>query len=677
MISLIEFHQDFLQSILTDAESRGLMRSQAFFENTCEELVKSGDLTNNYTFAEYIKLGIEVYGYDYDEERKLLTVLVYEFFQDDEMQTLTKLNIQTKFNRLKTFVRKAFEGLYLDIEETSEAYSMAYNIFQYYKRKQIDKLRLMILTDGKTTRNLNNLLSEVLAGINTEFRVIDIEYIYKIILSEYINSDFAVEVDLPCLEVDTNSKEYKSYLTVLNGGSLVKIYEQFGQKLFEQNVRTFLQFRGKVNQGIRNTIENSPEKFFAYNNGITATATKIEFNEIGNIKKIYNFQIVNGGQTTSAIYAANKNSQINVSEVKVQMKLSVIKNKDIQNKFVSNVSEYANTQNKVNKSDFFSNSSFHKDMKNYSKRIWVPAMNGSQIRKHWFYERVRGEYLNEQAYLSTAQKKQFQLENPKETCIDKKILSKSENAWQQKPHIVSKGAEYSFDEFRKNITNVLEKNNLVINETYFKESVARIVLFKRVEKIVSEALWYDGGYRAQTVAYSVSYLSCAVESTGKYLNFELIWEHQKVPDKLVYVLNIITENVYNKIISPPKGIANVGQWCKQEKCWEVVKNMKLDINIDQTLLVDKEEIEYIKAQDRRNKKIENGIEIQILVNEIGKENWEKIYKYYSKYQNTTKISSLQLDILRKMHLGKLIPPSEKQAKILYKLYKDARNEEIV
>ncbi|KJS87146.1 MAG: abortive phage infection protein, partial [Peptococcaceae bacterium BICA1-8] len=137
MISLNEFHQDFLQSILSDAESRGLMKPQAFFENVCEELVSTGDLTNNYTAAEYIKTGMEVYGYDYDQERKILSILVHQFFQEDEIETLTKSHITTKFNRLKTFYKKCTQGLYSNMEETSEAYSMAYNIYRYKQDNQI------------------------------------------------------------------------------------------------------------------------------------------------------------------------------------------------------------------------------------------------------------------------------------------------------------------------------------------------------------------------------------------------------------------------------------------------------------------------------------------------------------------------------------------------------------
>ena len=493
MIDLEQFHQDFIQTILTDAESRGLLRPQAFFENVCEELILSGDLTNNYTVADYQKTGLEVHGYDFDDERGILSLLVHEFFQDDEINTLTKSQIDTKFKRLKTYFSRSIRGLHNDLEETHDHYSMTYNILQYYDSQKISRIKLIVITDGKATRNLKVLPDDVYENLPVEFRVVDIEYLYKIYLSENTAIDFDVDVNIPTLKVKCTSTEYESYLSVLSGEALVSIYEQFGQKLFEQNVRTFLQFRGNVNKGIRNTINDSPEKFFAYNNGITATASDVEIDDTGNIIKISNFQIVNGGQTTSAIYAANKNAKLDISNVSVQMKLSVVKDTSLQGDFVSRVSRYANTQNKVNESDFFSNSPFHKEFKTHSKQIWVAATDGSQIRTRWFYERVRGEYLNEQAYLTTAQKKQFQLENPKKQLLDKTFLSKSENAWRQVPNIVSRGAQYSFASFATNVTEQLQKDNLLITESYFKNSISRVILFRSVEKLISQSAWYSGG----------------------------------------------------------------------------------------------------------------------------------------------------------------------------------------
>ncbi|MCC3863901.1 AIPR family protein [Terrisporobacter petrolearius] len=668
MIELNEFHKDFMQSIFIEAESRGLMKSQAFFENICEELVNIGDLTNNYTFAEYRKTGMEAYGYDYDEERKILSILVHNFFQEDEIQTLTKSDINKKYNRIKTFYKKSITGLYEDLEETSEAHSMAYNIFKYKYDNKIDKVRFIILTDGKISSRFEDISSESIDDIKAEYRIVDIDYIYKIYLSQYSNSGFKINVNLPCLEIPTKSDEYEAYLTVIGGQDLVDIYDEHGQKLFEQNVRTFLQFKGAVNKGIKNTIEYKSDMFFAYNNGITATASSIERNSEGEIVLINDFQIVNGGQTTSAIYAASKNSKLDVSNVSVPMKLSVVKDKDKQNDFVSKVSEYANTQNKVNKSDFFSNSPFHKEMKDYSKRIWAPVCDGSQKRTRWFYERVRGEYLNEQAYLTKAKKKQYQMEYPKKQLIDKTFLSKSENAWLQNPHIVCKGAQYSFSHFADQITNNLEKDNLCITESYFIDAVSRIILFKEVEKLVSKATWYDGGFRAQTVAYSISYLSYIIEKKNKFLNFNVIWENQSLPTELVDSINVIIEAIYKEITNPPTGYANIAQWAKQKLCWDSIKELNLGVIIDPKLLIDKEAEKYNKKEEQKIKKIDDGIQTQMKVCEIDIEIWKELYSYYKDNMKDYNLSMTKLDILKKMSIGKLAVPSEKQSKILYDLY---------
>jgi hypothetical protein len=673
MINLEDFHVDFLQSILIETESRGLLKHQAFFENVCEDLVSIGDLSCNYTLAEYSKIGMEVHGYDYDEERQLLSLIVHHFFQIDEMQTLTLDQIKTKFNRVTTYYEKCLNKLYDDLEPADDAYSMSYNIYQKMQNKKIDKVRLLVLTDGKATRNLKELPSKTIDGIEIEYRVIDIEYLYKIHSNQSDSSDNEINVSLPCLRITTNSIDYKSYLTAISGELLADIYERFGQKLFEQNVRTFLQFRGNVNKGIINTIKNCPEKFFAYNNGITATASKIEFDDNHHISKIINLQIVNGGQTTSAIYAARKKDKLPLSDLSVQMKISVVKVDEMQNDFVSNVSRFANTQNKVNDSDFFSNSPFHKEMKDFSKRIWVPATGGVQRRTHWFYERVRGEYLNEQAYFSDARKKTFATEFPKSQFVDKRFISKSEVSWMQKPNVVSKGVEYSFDHFAKERTGVLEKDNLVITEQYFKDVISRVIMFREVEKIVSNSEWYNNAYRAQIVTYSISYLSFLITKKGKYLNFNTIWDKQCLPSSLVRTFKFITKSVNDYLTETPDGYGNISQWCKNEKCWNGLKDESIYIEIDDTLLVSKASVITTTLEDKNGRKLEIGIEIQAFVVNLNIRVWQIINEYFSNNMSSG-LSFKQRDILNKMSLGMMNPPSELQAKILYELYLKAKNE---
>lgn len=674
VITINEFHSDFIQSVLSTSEGRGLMKSNAFFEEVCEWLITSGDLTKDYQYTEYLKVGMEISGYDYDEERGGLTLLVSQFYQDEEIQTINLSNINTKAKRVTKFLKKCLEKYYSEMEETDEAYIAAFNIYKYFSQNKIRKVRFIVLTNGKITRSFQKIELPQIGELETEYRIVDIEYIFNIFLSEQNQVDLNVQVNLPCLKIQTNSEEYESYLTYISGEELANIYELHGQKLFEQNVRTFLQFRGNVNKGLRNTIKYDPQKFFAYNNGITATATDISCNSEGRIQAINNFQIVNGGQTTSAIYAARKLSKLDVSKISVQMKLSVVRDQDKQDEFVSKVSEYANTQNKVNKSDFFSNSPFHKEMKNYSQRIWAPVVNGSQRRTHWYYERVRGEYLNEQAYLTKANKVKFQLENPKEQFLDKKFISKSELAWMQKPYVVAKGIEYSFAEFAQDVTEKLEKDEYSITEVYFKNVISRVIMFKELEKIVTNSEWYNGGFRAQVVAYTMSYLSLLISKRKKHINFSQIWDNQSLPDSLVNILKELSKQVYNTLIDAPQGYANIAQWAKQKGCWEKLSERNFDVLIDVKLLIDNLENNSLNLQVKKEKKFERGIEDQIFIVNLKHTVWSILYDYYmSNYKESGLVYS-EMDLLIKMKDKKIIIPNDKQVRVLMKIYNKAISE---
>ncbi len=669
MITLEDFYESFLQSILSDTESRGLLKPEAFFENVCEELVGTGELSINYSMSNFIKRGMELNGYDYDDERGHLTLIVHNYFQENDIQTLNKQQMNTKFKRLKNYLQSACNKYYKEYEETAEGYDALFNIYKYFQDNTIKKIKFIIITDGKITRSIDSIEDDEFRGVPIEHRIIDIEYIYKVYLSEFTNKTFEVDVKLPYLKVSNHIEEYDSYLVVMDGNTLSEIYDKHGQRLFEQNVRTFLQFRGRVNKGLRTTIEYSPKKFFAYNNGLTATASDIELDDLGNISRIIDFQIVNGAQTTSAIYAAKKNHKLSLDDVFVQMKLSVIKDNEEKNQAVSKISEYANTQNKVNKSDFFSNSPFHKEFKDYANRIWVATTGGSQRRTHWFYERVRGGYLNKQTFLTKTEKKKFMLEHPKHQLVDKTFLAKCENSWKQLPHVVSKGAQYSFSYFAEKTTDELEKNNLAITEKYFKDAISRVILFRKIEKMVSASDWYNGGFRAQIVTYTMASFSYQLSKESKYFSFDEIWDTQTVPDDILILLEVIAKRVNEEISNPPSGYGNVTQWCKQNKCWENIKEIDFGVSLPIKYQVNKQEMKFIKKEEKKSKKLDKGIEMQVFVmSEVSNQTWSKINDYYSRRENMGDLSGAQRGILKSMAFGKLMPPSEKQSKILYNVF---------
>jgi hypothetical protein len=216
---------------------------------------------------------------------------------------------------------------------------------------------------------------------------------------------------------------------------------------------------------------------------------------------------------------------------------------------------------------------------------------------------------------------------------------------------------------------------LAITESYFKDSIARVILFRSVEKIVTKAHWYDGGFRAQTVAYTISFLSYLIGKSGVFLNFNSIWESQTIPESLSAILEEISEMVYFKITKPASGYANITQWTKTAACWESVRQLDYPIeNFDTELFINKEEKKYIIKESKKNKELDKGIDMQIFVVGIDKLTWKSVYEYYATYKSTSKLSSMQLDILKKMSAGSIKVPSERQSKILYQLFEGAKNE---
>lgn len=673
-IKIENFYENFVQLYLRDAEARGLLISEAFFDKICNNLAEDGELNDNFLFGPFSKTGIEISGYSYDEEKETLILINQEIYQNEvKIETLTKQSLEAKFKRTENYFKKSLGGFSSYLEQTSDSYKVAYEIETLLKQNKVTKVKIYLLTDGLLTNTIKDIPNKNIEGFDFEYRVIDINYLFNIEMVNYQDESFNIDVDLPCLEASTIDSEYESYLAVFPGQEIARIYDDFGSRLLEQNVRTFLQFRGNVNKGLRTTISKAPEKFFAYNNGITTTASRVEFNNKGNISKIYDFQIVNGGQTTSSIYSAWKKDKLDLSKVFVQMKLSVVANISQHSDFVSNVARYANTQNKVNNSDFFSNSPFHKEMKNHSKLIAAPVLNGGQKKTYWFYERVRGEYLNEQAYLTVAKKNIFQQRFPKTQLIDKTLLGKGEMAWKQKPYIVSKGAQYCFLNFADTITNQLEKDSMSITENYFKEAIAKIIIFRHLEKKISKASWYNGGYRAQIVAYTLAYLSKDVEEKGKFFNFNEIWKAQGVYDDFDNLLMKIAKKLYPVLLAGASGNANIGSWSKKEECWRKLKKVEIDLVYPEELLKNKDTIKQEKRKQKVEKKLMSGIEAQIFAVEYTK--WNEILEYLLKYQSDFKVTEKQMSILKRVSRGEF--PSEAQSKLLYEVYNMSVEEGIV
>ena len=668
MITLQEYWEDLVENVQLDYSSKLIPPTSAFFERTTNTLVQVGDLDKEvYTgFSSDFAFN----GFAFRSESGTLQ-LVSVIYSPDEQKGLLKSEIESVFKKLEKLIAFISKKKYQDnsIEETSEFYDCCSEIYNLIYKEEVKECQFILITDSSLPKSMYHIESKRVGELQYSYSVYDINYFYQIHKNGNQYASFVLDTHLPCLTVNNNNNDYVSFLTVISGKELASIYGKYKSKLLEENVRTFLQFRGDVNKGIRYTLQNKPDYFFAYNNGITATATDVEI-EKNCIIRINNLQIVNGGQTTASIYAASEKYKVDLSEVNVPMKLSVVKKLDIHSTFVSNVAEFANTQNKVNKSDFFSNHKYHLDMKKVSSRLWVNRKAGSQVSSRWFYERVRGEYLNEQSHLNKTELKKFLLEYPKHQYIDKLDLAKSENAWLQRPYFSALGAQGSFVKFSEYIIEQMDKNENLVTDNYFKSSISRLIIFGEIERVISKASWYTGGFRAQTVAYTLAALSHVIEKYGTlHFNFEVIWENQYVPDDIITELEKIAKIVHLSLLSPNSRYGNVSVFAKKKECWESIKRLNFDsIDIDQNYFIAQDEFKKIKKEDFKNKSFDEGLDKEILVYKTGFKVWAKLYSFY---QNEG-LSDFQVKTLKKYSVANKHIPTPNETTVLYKLLLDAK-----
>jgi len=267
----------------------------------------------------------------------------------------------------------------------------------------------------------------------------------------------------------------------------------------------------------------------------------------------------------------------------------------------------------VNAADFFSNHPFHVRMEEFSRRIWAPAQQGMQRETRWFYERARGQYADAQSKLTTVEQRRFKGEHPKQQMFTKTDLAKFENVWDDHPKWVNLGSQKNFARYAVRIGCEWEKSPDEFNEFYFKRAIARALIFRATERIVSAQSWYNGGYRANIVAYTLALISHITKDRKVNIDFLDVWNIQKVPQVLENTIAIVSKAVNDDIINPPPGISNISEWCKKDACWtriqgsaESVANQLSSEFYERLLSFDDQSVNMRSA--KHTQRIDNGIE---------------------------------------------------------------------
>lgn len=583
---LEEAFDRFWDDLLFEAAASAEPQAAAFFRLYGTLAAENGDCVDLiYTPARSEgRGGYQVDGFALERDRGDLFLAISDFRPGRELQTLNAAHIDALFDRVRRFCELAINPSFIQaVDETSPSFQAAWPIHDGHSC--IKRIRVVAFSNARlSTRRKPEMTGKVL-GVPFVCSVLDFTRYASILTAKGGVEPIEIDVTnvngapLPCLPAHSIDGEHTSYLVAVPGSFLAAIYGLYGAKLLEQNVRTFLQARTKVNTGIIRTLETAPEMFFAYNNGLTATAAGIKTVPLPGgglgISSIDNLQIVNGGQTTASIlYASDsqrKDRRADLSRVFVQMKLSVV-NPDRLEEVVPLISRYANTQNKISEADFFSSHPIHVVLERISRSLSAPPKGGSLSGSKWFYERARGQYRDRLAYGTQAQRNRFELEFPRDQLIEKTDLAKFEVTFECRPHIVSRGAQKCFLDYAEKTGKAWDASEARFNEQWFRMVVAEAIVFRGVDRLVGRSDWYqqDRGYKAQIVTYSIAWMVHRLQQRGKKIDLDEIWRRQELPAEITSVMAQIAPQVAVSIKDAPPTMKNVGEYCKQQACWAAV-----------------------------------------------------------------------------------------------------------
>lgn len=511
-------------------------------------------------------------GYAMSEDADQLDLFVSLYAGADELVPVPDAETRTAVEQCMRFLTLCAEGkMAPKLDPSSDVHSLALNINAIYKG--LEQIRIYVITDR--IAKAKNFKTREISGKTVKLEVMDIERLRRHTSEGKPRDELVVDFSevsgsaLPCVYVPGGEGEYDYALTAIPGEALRFMYEKYGQRLLEANVRSFLSVKGKgVNAGIQTTLKSSPELFMAYNNGLVLVADEARTAHLADgspgILWLKGMQIVNGGQTTASIYFAKKRfPEADLSRVRVPAKVIILKETDParEEALISDISRYANSQNSVKQSDLSANKPFHVEIERLADGVVCPDGVG-----RWFYERATGSYNTLLARQGTTPAKLKALKDaiPPSRKLTKTDLAKYVIAWDGQPEVVSLGSQKCFDRFMSTMTpGEGELPPPLPDVQDFKSMVAKGILFKAVQKLARQNFQ---AFQANVAAYTVSMIAARF---GDRFDLGRVWERQGVSPELLTQIPVWAKEV-NEALHQTTGGRMISEWAKKPECKEAV-----------------------------------------------------------------------------------------------------------
>lgn len=522
---------------------------------------------------------VRVSGYAISDDGEQLDLFIALFSGDGGLSSVSDTDTKAAAEHCLRFFSLSADGRLLkSLEKTSDAYPLASLIHQSFGT--IDQVKVYVLTDRKA--KTKNFQPREAGGKLVKLEVMDIERLHRHISEGKPREEIVISFEelpggaLPALFVPGDELAECYVLTVIPAEALRRLYEKYGGRLLQANVRSFLSAAGKVNKGIRETLRAHPERFVAYNNGIVITADSAGVGTssggVPGLTWLKGLQIVNGGQTTASLYfAMRKVPGIDLARVRVPAKVVVLKSDLISDAaeevLVSDISRYSNSQTAVRTSDLSANKPFHVELEKLSESVFCPDGVG-----RWFYERAAGSY---NVFLDREGKTPARRRNLKDSIptfrrITKTDLAKYLQTWRAQPHVVSRGAQKNFEAFMSDLDAGLATGiTATPDREAFKRYVAVALVFKTVQKLVRKPRFT--AFQANTITYTVAAIS---RQYGQRFDLDRVWREQGLSPQLVEQGLVWATEVEGHLQQTARG-RMISEWAKKEDCWNEIAQWPL------------------------------------------------------------------------------------------------------
>lgn len=599
---ILDFRKDFLDNC---KDSEGFVTQYNIISEVMPLLLETKytdteDFQDVYFKNDDENLKLNSYTYNSSGERLQLFIVdentIKTDITDEELLVSQRSDYLSQFSRVGKILKKAFNGnlseeiqdsdplkvLAIELEskegfnkiDVIEIFLISFSVTTSFRGSSPEPIKINNIKDEKVTRHFKTETEILNKEVLIQKKIIDMNYLFDVMLSRgyrevlTINFDKSFGYSLEAIKAADN-KNFESYLCVFEARVISDLYKKYSTRLLEKNIRSFLDFRG-VNKGIKETIKNEPEKFIAYNNGLTITATNAktyEKKKILYIEELSDFQIVNGGQTTASIYFSQKDG-LDISNVKVMAKINIVKQTDVKelDKLINNISKFSNAQTKVTKVDLNSRDPQLLKIKQLSDSVLTPS------GYKWFFERSKGEF-NVLLRKAGKNKNKVKKEFPPERRFTKELLGKYYCAWGDEPFMVKKGGERIFRNFIEHLSPDEDsgKEQPTIDRNYYEDLIAKVILFRDMENIYGVKSNAIGQIRSAVIPYSLSIIYINTDLKGNKFDMSRIWKKEGLEDDLSNYLYDLME-LMNDLIKKYATSDDLGEYSKKVDLWNSIKN---------------------------------------------------------------------------------------------------------